>query len=333
MGVLTGIIRVIKAGIFSDLNNLSTYTILSDVYTDSYGLTEEEVERSLKYYGIEQEISNVKDWYDGYKFGDSEVYNPWSILNFLDFKELRAYWVDTSGNDLIKDVLKNITKNTIEALERLFNGEGLKQNISGTSDLSKLLSEDELWELMLFSGYLTVEEKIDQDNYVLRLPNKEVRTLYRKTFFERYFGRGSKLLYLMEALTENRIDEYEERLQEILLTSVSYNDTKKGNEAFYHGLIMGMGLYLEGEYITKSNIESGLGRYDFVIEPKNKTKRAFIMEFKATDSLENLEEVSKEALEQIENKKYDVSLKQNGIKDITYMGIAFCGKQIKISYK
>ena len=333
MGVLTGIIRVIKAGIFSDLNNLSTYTILSDVYTDSYGLTEEEVEKSLKYYGIEQEISNVKDWYDGYKFGDSEVYNPWSILNFLQYKELRAYWVDTSGNDLINDVLKKITKNTIEALERLFNGEGLKQNISGTSDLSKLLSEEELWELMLFSGYLTVEEKIDQDNYVLRLPNKEVRTLYRKTFFERYFGRGSKLLYLMEDLTENRIYEYEERLQEILLTSVSYNDTKKGNEAFYHGLIMGMGLYLEGEYITKSNIESGLGRYDFVIEPKNKTKRAFIMEFKATDSIENLEEISKEALRQIEDKKYDVSLKQNGVKDITYMGIAFCGKQIKISYK
>ena len=333
MGVLTGIIRVIKAGIFSDLNNLSTYTILSDVYTDSYGLTEEEVEKSLKYYGIEQEISNVKDWYDGYKFGDSEVYNPWSILNFLRFKELRAYWVDTSGNDLIKDVLKKITKNTIEALERLFNGEGLKQNISGTSDLSKLLSEDELWELMLFSGYLTVEEKIDHKNYVLRLPNKEIKELFRDTFLEKYFGRGSKLLYLMEALTENRIDEYEERLQEILLTSVSYNDTKKGNEAFYHGLIMGMGLYLEGEYITKSNIESGLGRYDFVIEPKNKAKRAYIMEFKSTDNIEKLEEVSKEALEQIENKKYDVSLKQNGVKDITYMGIAFCGKQIKISYK
>ena len=333
MGVLTGIIRVIKAGIFSDLNNLRTYTILSEMYTDSYGLTEEEVVKSLKDYGIEQEISNVKDWYDGYKFGDSEVYNPWSILNFLQYKELRAYWVDTSGNDLIKDVLKKITKNTIEALERLFNGEGLKQNISGTSDLSKLLSEEELWELMLFSGYLTVEEKIDHKNYVLRLPNKEVKELFKDTFLEKYFGRGSKLLYLMEALTENRIDEYEERLQEILLTSVSYNDTKKGNEAFYHGLIMGMGLYLEGDYITKSNIESGLGRYDFVIEPKNKTKRAYIMEFKSTDNIEKLEEVSKEALEQIENKKYDVSLKQSGIKNITYMGIAFYGKQIKISYK
>ena len=333
MGVLTGIIRVMKAGIFSDLNNLSTYTILSDDYTDSYGLTEEEVEKSLKDYGIGQEISKVKDWYDGYKFGDSEVYNPWSIINFLRFKELRAYWVDTSGNDLINDVLKKITKDTVRALEKLFDGEGLRQNISGTSYLSKLLNENELWELLLFSGYLTIEEKVDEDNYILRLPNKEVRTLYRKTFFERYFGRGNKLSDLMEALIENKIDEYEERLQEVLLTSVSYNDTKKGNEAFYHGLIMGMGLYLEGEYITKSNIESGLGRYDFLVEPKNKSKRAFIMEFKSTDSVEKLEEISKEALRQIEDKKYDISLKQNGIKEIIYIGIAFCGKEIKISYK
>ena len=333
MGVLTGIIRVIKAGIFSDLNNLSTYTILSDVYTDSYGLTEEEVEKSLKDYGIEAEISKVKDWYDGYKFGDSEVYNPWSIINFLRFKELRAYWVDTSGNDLINDVLKKITKDTVKALERLFNGEGLRQNISGTSDLSKLLDENELWELLLFSGYLTIEEKIDQKNYILRLPNKEVKELFKDSFLEKYFGRGNKLSDLMEALTENRIEDYEESLQEILLTSVSYNDTKKGNEAFYHGLIMGMGLYLEGEYITKSNIESGLGRYDFLIEPKNKSKRAFIMEFKSTDSVEKLEEVSKEALKQIEGKKYDISLKQNGVKEITYIGIAFCGKEIKISFK
>ena len=333
MGVLTGIIRVIKAGIFSDLNNLSTYTILSDDYTDSYGLTEEEVEKSLKDYGIEAEISKVKDWYDGYKFGDSEVYNPWSILNFLQDKKLRAYWVDTSGNDLINNVLKMRNKNIITALERLFNGEGLRQNISGTSDLSKILSDDEIWELLLFSGYLTVEEKINQDNYILRLPNKEVKSLFRKTFIETYIARGSKLSFLMESLIENKIEDYEENLQEVLLASVSYNDTKKGNEAFYHGLIMGMGLYLEGEYITKSNIESGLGRYDFLIEPKNKSKRAFIMEFKSTDSIEKLEEVSKEALKQIEDKKYDISLKQNGIKEITYIGIAFCRKQIKISYK
>ena len=333
MGVMTGIIRVIKAGIFSDLNNLSTYTILSDFYPNCYGLTEEEVKKSLIDYNLEYEMGDVKDWYDGYRFGKTEVYNPWSILNFLHAKELRAYWVDTSGNDLINDVLKIVRKDIIRDLKKLFDGEGLKQNLSGTSDLSRLLSEEEIWELMLFSGYLTVEEKIDEDYYILRLPNKEVRRLFKRTFIERYFGRGSKLIDLMEALTENRIEDYEETLQDILLKSVSYNDTKKGNEAFYHGFILGMSLYLEGEYIVKSNIESGLGRYDVSIEPKNKNKRGYILEFKATDNVDKLEEISKEALKQIEEGKYSSTLRQTNTKEILHLGIAFCGKEIKVSYK
>ena len=333
MGVMTGIIRVIKAGIFSDLNNLNTYTILSDFYPNCYGLTEEEVKKSLIDYNLEYEMGDVKDWYDGYRFGKTEVYNPWSILNFLHAKELRAYWVDTSGNDLINDVLKIVRKDIIRDLKKLFDGEGLKQNLSGTSDLSRLLSEEEIWELMLFSGYLTVEEKIDEDYYILRLPNKEVRRLFKRTFIERYFGRGNKLIDLMEALTENRIEDYEETLQDILLKSVSYNDTKKGNEAFYHGFILGMSLYLEGEYIVKSNIESGLGRYDVSIEPKNKNKRGYILEFKATNNVDKLEEISKEALKQIEEGKYSSTLRQTNTKEILYLGIAFCGKQIKVSYK
>ena len=333
MGVMTGIIRVIKAGIFSDLNNLNTYTILSDFYPNCYGLTEEEVKKSLIDYNLEYEMGDVKDWYDGYRFGKTEVYNPWSILNFLHAKELRAYWVDTSGNDLINDVLKIVRKDIIRDLKKLFDGEGLKQNLSGTSDLSRLLSEEEIWELMLFSGYLTVEEKIDEDYYILRLPNKEVRRLFKRTFIERYFGRGNKLIDLMEALTENRIEDYEETLQDILLKSVSYNDTKKGNEAFYHGFILGMSLYLEGEYIVKSNIESGLGRYDVSIEPKNKNKKGYILEFKATDNVDKLEEISKEALKQIEEGKYSSTLRQTNTKEILYLGIAFCGKQIKVSYK
>ena len=333
MGVMTGIIRVIKAGIFSDLNNLNTYTILSDFYSNCYGLTEEEVKKALIDYNLEYEMGDVKDWYDGYRFGKSEVYNPWSILNFLHAKELRAYWVDTSGNDLINDVLKIVRKDIVRDLKKLFDGKGLKQNLSGTSDLSRLLSEEEIWELMLFSGYLTVEEKIDEDYYILRLPNKEVRKLFKRTFIERYFGRESKLIDLMEALTENRIEDYEETLQDILLKSVSYNDPKKGNEAFYHGFILGMSLYLEGEYIVKSNIESGLGRYDVSIEPKNKNKRGYILEFKATDNVDKLEEISKEALKQIEEVKYSSSLKQTDTKEILHLGIAFCGKQIKVSYK
>ena len=333
MGVMTGIIRVIKAGIFSDLNNLNTYTILSDFYPNCYGLTEEEVKKALIDYNLEYEMEDVKDWYDGYKFGKSEVYNPWSILNFLHAKELRAYWVDTSGNDLINDVLKIVRKDIVRDLKKLFDGKGLKQNLSGTSDLSRILGEEEIWELMLFSGYLTVEEKIDEDYYILRLPNREVRRLFKKTFIEKYFGRGNKLIDLMEALTENRIEDYEETLQDILLKSVSYNDTKKGNEAFYHGFILGMSLYLEGEYIVKSNIESGLGRYDVSIEPKNKNKRGYILEFKATDNVDKLEEISKEALKQIEEAKYSSTLKQTDTKEILHLGIAFCGKQIKVSYK
>ena len=333
MGVMTGIIRVIKAGIFSDLNNLSTYTILSDFYPNCYGLTEEEVKKSLIDYNLEYEMGDVKDWYDGYRFGKSEVYNPWSILNFLHAKELRAYWVDTSGNDLINDVLKIVRKDIIRDLKKLFDGEGLKQNLSGTSDLSRLLSEEEIWELLLFSGYLTIQEKIDNKNYILRLPNKEVKELFKDTFIERYFGRGNKLIDLMEALTENRIEDYEETLQDILLKSVSYNDTKKGNEAFYHGFILGMSLYLEGEYIVKSNIESGLGRYDVSIEPKNKNKKGYILEFKATDNVDKLEEISKEVLKQIEEGKYSSTLRQTNTKEILYLGIAFCGKQIKVSYK
>ena len=333
MGVMTGIIRVIKAGIFSDLNNLSTYTILSDFYPNCYGLTEEEVKKSLIDYNLEYEMGDVKDWYDGYRFGKSEVYNPWSILNFLHAKELRAYWVDTSGNDLINDVLKIVRKDIIRDLKKLFDGEGLRQNLSGTSDLSRLLSEEEIWELLLFSGYLTIQEKIDNKNYILRLPNKEVKELFKDTFIERYFGRGNKLIDLMEALTENRIEDYEETLQDILLKSVSYNGTKKGNEAFYHGFILGMSLYLEGEYIVKSNIESGLGRYDVSIEPKNKNKRGYILEFKSTDNINKLEEISKEALRQIEEGKYSSTLKQTDTKEILYLGIAFCGKQIKVSYK
>ena len=333
MGVMTGIIRVIKAGIFSDLNNLNTYTILSDFYPNCYGLTEEEVKKALIDYNLEYEMGDVKDWYDGYRFGKSEVYNPWSILNFLHAKELRAYWVDTSGNDLINDVLKIVRKDIVRDLKKLFDGEGLTQNLSGTSDLSRLLSEEEIWELMLFSGYLTVEEKIDEDYYILRLPNREVRRLFKRTFIEKYFGRGNKLIDLMEALTENRIEDYEETLQDILLKSVSYNDTKKGNEAFYHGFILGMSLYLEREYIVKSNIESGLGRYDVSIEPKNKNKRGYILEFKATDNVDKLEEISKEALKQIEEAKYSSSLKQTDTKEILHLGIAFCGTQIKVSYK
>ena len=330
MGIITGIIRVIKAGIFSDLNNLRVYSILDKQYSDFFGFTEKEVEKMLIDFNIEYNLPEVKSWYDGYRFGDTEVYNPWSILNFVQNRELEGYWIGTSGNFLIKEVLKDSNSEINISLEKLFNGEKIEEVITGNSDLSSLLSYHEIWELLLFSGYLTVDKKIDEDVYSLRLPNKEIRKFFKNEFIDITFG-ASEFRKTMETLKNNKIEEFEKNLQNILLKSTSYMDGK--NENFYHGLFLGMSFYLDNKYSVKSNREAGLGRYDVLIEPINKKERAFVLEFKVTDSEKNLEKFSKEALEQIINKKYNIELIKKGIKDITYIGIAFYKKQLRISYK
>ena len=330
MGIITGIIRVIKAGIFSDLNNLRVYSILDKQYSDFFGFTEKEVERMLIDFNIEYNLPEVKSWYDGYRFGDTEVYNPWSILNFVQNRELEGYWIGTSGNFLIKEVLKDSNSEINISLEKLFNGEKIEEVITGNSDLSSLLSYHEIWELLLFSGYLTVDKKIDEDVYSLRLPNKEIRKFFKNEFIDITFG-ASEFRKTMETLKNNKIEEFEKNLQNILLKSTSYMDGK--NENFYHGLFLGMSFYLDNKYSVKSNREAGLGRYDVLIEPINKKERAFILEFKVSDSEKNLENFSKKALEQIINKKYNIELIKKGIKDITYIGIAFYKKQLRISYK
>ena len=333
MGVMTGIIRVIKAGIFSDLNNLSVYSILNDFYSDFFGFTQDEVKKALKDFNIEYELPDVKAWYDGYKFGNSDVYNPWSILKFLQFKKLIPYWIDTSDNYLINKTLKNASSDTMEALQALFSSESVEENINGNSDLSILFGEEEIWELLLFSGYLTIDKKIGEDYenvYALRLPNREVKEFFKQKFIDVNFGE-SLFRNTMEALKKSKIDNFEKYLQNIILKSTSYNDTK--NEDFYHGLILGMTLYLDRDYYITSNKESGLGSYDVIIEPKNKNNRGFILEFKVAKSEKELEKVSEEAIEQIINKKYDISLKERGIRDITLIGIAFFGKILKVNYK
>ena len=329
-GIMTGIIRVIKAGIFSDLNNLKVYSILDKEYSDFFGFTQEEVKKVLEDFNIEYELLEVKSWYDGYKFGNSEVYNPWSILNFLYHKELEAYWVKTSSNFLIKEVLKNVNLDVKESLEKLFNGENVEEVITGNSDLSSLLSYHDIWELLLFSGYLTIDKKIDKKLYSLRLPNREIRELFKDEFIDVSFGE-SQFIKTMESLKRNKLEDFEKNLQKILLNSTSYQDTK--NEDFYHGLILGMTLYLDSQYYVTSNKESGLGRYDVTIEPKNKNNKAYVLEFKVTKNEEDLEREAEEAIEQIISKKYDFSLKEREIKDIIILGVAFCGKLVKVSYK
>ena len=329
-GIMTGIIRVIKAGIFSDLNNLKVYSILDKEYSDFFGFTQEEVKKSLEDFKIEYELPDVKSWYDGYKFGNSEVYNPWSILNFLQHRELEAYWVKTSSNFLIKEALKNTNLDVKESLEDLFNGENVEEVITGNSDLSSLLSYHDIWELLLFSGYLTIDKKIDKKLYSLRLPNREIKELFKDEFIDISFGE-SQFIKTMESLKRNKLEDFEKNLQKILLNSTSYQDTK--NEDFYHGLILGMTLYLDSQYYVTSNKESGLGRYDVTIEPKNKNNKGYILEFKVTKNEEDLEKEAKQAIEQIIFKKYDVSLKERGIKDIIILGVAFCGKLVKVSYQ
>ena len=330
MGVMTGIIRVIKAGIFSDLNNLRVYSILSKQYSDFFGFTQNEVENALEDFNIEYELPDVKIWYDGYKFGNSEVYNPWSILNFLEDRELEAYWVGTSNNFLINDILKNTNSEINDSLEKLFKGERIEEIITGNSDLSSLLSYHKIWELLLSSGYLTIDKKIDRKLYSLRIPNKEINELFKDEFIDVNFGE-SLFRNTMEALKKNKIYSFEKYLQNILLKSTSYYDTS--NEDFYHGLILGMTLYLDRDYYVTSNRESGLGRYDVIVEPKNRNNRGYILEFKVSKIEKDLEKVSKEAIEQIIDKKYDTQLKERGIKDITLLGIAFFGKILKVSHK
>ena len=330
MGVLTGIIRVIRTGIFSDLNNLKVYSILEKKYSDFFGFTEEEVKEALQFFDIEEELVNVKYWYDGYKFGDSELYNPWSIINFLDGRELKNYWVGTSENFLIKNILENSTSRTNEILEKLFNEEEVEEAITGTSDLSILMDSKEVWELLLFSGYLTVKEKIDEDIYSLKLPNMEVKKLFKKEFINVHFGI-SLFRKTMEALKSLKFNDFEKYFQEIMLKSTSNWDTSK--EAFYHGLSLGMLSYLDNDYYVTSNFEAGFGRYDVLLEPKNRNDRAFILEFKVAEAENKLEKLSKEAIKQIEEKKYDINLKSKEIKEITSVGIAFYGKKLKVSYK
>ena len=330
MGVLTGIIRVIRTGIFSDLNNLKVYSILEKKYSEFFGFTEEEVKEALQSFDIEEELVNVRYWYDGYKFGDSELYNPWSIINFLDGRELKNYWVGTSENFLIKNILENSTSRTNEILEKLFNEEEVEEAITGTSDLSILMDSKEVWELLLFSGYLTVKEKIDEDIYSLKLPNMEVKKLFKKEFINVHFGI-SLFRKTMEALKSLKFNDFEKYFQEIMLKSTSNWDTSK--EAFYHGLSLGMLSYLDNDYYVTSNFEAGFGRYDVILEPKNKNNRAFILEFKVTDDENKLEKLSEEAIKQIEEKRYDINLKSREIKEITFVGIAFYGKKLKVSYK
>ena len=337
-GILTGITRIIKEGIFSGLNNLKVDTILNKKYSEYFGLLESEVVEMLDYFGMKYKIEEVKEWYNGYIFGESEVYNPWSIVNYIDNREIKAYWANVSGNTLLENMLNHAGESVYEDLKRFTDGESIEKYISdGTTIKSLLSNDDEIWQLLLYSGYLTKDEKQEKESdsnvYNLKIPNKEIRKYFGNMFLNRFFGTEVKTNILIKALEGGDIKKFEETLGEIMINMLSHFDLDKEMEKIYQVFMIGLVGFLMGKYEIISNDESGYGRYDLAMIPIKSNEKAYLMEFKISKTKKGMEESAEKALKQIDEKKYDTKLKARGIKNILKIGIAFYGKEVKVVFK
>ena len=337
-GILTGITRIIKEGIFSGLNNLKVDTILNKKYSEYFGLLESEVVEMLDYFGIKYKIEEVKEWYNGYIFGEREVYNPWSIVNYIDNREIKAYWANVSGNTLLENMLNHAGESVYEDLKRFTDGESIEKYISdGTTIKSLLSNDDEIWQLLLYSGYLTKDEKQEKESdsnvYNLKIPNKEIRKYFGNMFLNRFFGTEVKTDILIKALEGGDIKKFEETLGEIMINMLSHFDLDKEMEKIYQVFMIGLVGFLMGKYEIISNDESGYGRYDLAMIPIKSNEKAYLMEFKISKTKKGMEESAEKALKQIDEKKYDTKLKARGIKNILKIGIAFYGKEVKVVFK
>ena len=341
-GILTGITRIIKEGIFSGLNNLKVDTILNKKYSEYFGLLESEVIEMLDYFGMKYKIEEVKEWYNGYLFGESEVYNPWSIVNYIDNGEIKAYWANVSGNTLLENMLDHAGESVYDDLKRFTDGESIEKYISdGTTIKSLLNNDDEIWQVLLYSGYLTKDEKQKEiditseytDVYNLRIPNKEIRKYFGNMFLNRFFGTEVKTNILIKALENGDIKKFEKTLGEIMINMLSHFDLDKEMEKIYQVFMIGLVGFLMGKYEIISNDESGYGRYDLAMIPIKSNEKAYLMEFKISKTKKGMEERAQKALKQIDEKKYDTKFKARGIKNILKIGVAFHGKEVKVAYK
>ena len=341
-GILTGITRIIKEGIFSGLNNLYVNTILSRDYSEYFGLLESEVVEMLDYFDMKYKIEEVREWYNGYIFGESEVYNPWSIINYIREKEIKAYWANVSGNTLLENMLNHAGESVYKDLKRFTDGESIEKYISDGTTIKSLLSNDnEIWQLLLYSGYLTKDRKQKEidvtteytDVYNLRIPNKEIRKYFGNMFLNRFFGTEVKTNILMKALEGGDIKKFEKTLGEIMINMLSHFDLDKEMEKIYQVFMIGLVGFLMGKYEIISNDESGYGRYDLAMIPIKSNEKAYLMEFKISKTKKGMEESAEKALKQIDEKKYDTKLKARGIKNILKIGIAFYGKEVKVVFK
>ena len=341
-GILTGITRIIKEGIFSGLNNLKVDTILNKKYSEYFGLLESEVIKMLDYFEMKYKIEEVKEWYNGYIFGDKRVYNPWSIINYVDNGEIKAYWANVSGNTLLENMLDQAGEDVYTDLKRFTDGESIEKYISdGTTIKSLLSNDDEIWQLFLYSGYLTkAKEQIEIDEtseytniYNLKIPNKEIRKYFGNMFLNRFFGTELKTSILIKALESGDIKKFEKTLGEIMVNMLSHFDLDSEMEKIYQVFMIGLVGFLMGKYEIISNNESGYGRYDLAMIPIKSNEKAYLMEFKISKTEKGMTLKAEEALKQIDEKKYDTRLKARGIKNILKIGIAFYGKKVKVFSK
>ena len=350
--IMTGITRVSKESIFSDLNNLEVVTTLSSKYTTAFGFTEQEVFNALDEFGLSAQKGEVKAWYDGFMFGkQKDIYNPWSIINFLDKKEYNPYWAESSSNGLINELIRTGSTKTKETMETLILGGVVEKNIDEQIVFGQLkTNKDAVWSLLLASGYLRIERfrtigKLNKKIYSLKLTNYEVMQMFG-AMIEQWFG-GDNVPYneFVEAMLSADLESMNEYMSRVTTNIISYFDT--GNspsdeepERFYHGFVLGLMVDQIDNYIITSNRESGFGRYDIMLEPIDKNNVHYpgiIIEFKVINPRKenSLEETVEAALKQIEEKNYDAELIKRGVKaeNIHHYGFAFKGKKVLIEGK
>lgn len=337
-GILTGILRIAKESIFSGMNNLEVCTMVNEGYADKFGLLEDEVKEILSAYGLESKIEDVRAWYNGYSSGKYTVYNPWSIINLVKQKgALQPYWVNTSDNALVKELIKYNTQGAIKkTLETLLAAGGIEKKVIENIVFKEIYSNsDIIWNFLLFTGYLTFKKyhmMHDEWYAELVIPNKEVMSLWKNVISDWFTSLDQsgyqRYLDMLNGIKTGNVKMFTKKFYDVMANSASYFDvTGEEPERVYHALVLGMLVGLVGEYEVKSNRESGFGRYDVMLIPLKPNLRGYIFEFKTVDDNETLESAVDDALKQIEEKKYEQELRARGVTNIVKLAIAFEGKK------
>lgn len=340
-GFLTGILRIAQESIFSGLNNLTVSSVVDEDYDRYFGFTREEVREMLTYYGVTEKENELKEWYDGYLFGNEEIYNPWSVINYISKGCIpQAYWVNTGKNEILEDVLKVATDDITEKLYALLKGERVIARIDQNVVYRELTEEPEsVYSLLLVAGYLrSLHKELQPDGSYLCevcVPNKEIASVYKREIVSHLLQIGAVTRttanQIAESLYANDYKKLQKAIAAYMNKSISFYDA--GAEGFYHGLILGLVALMDNQYQIKSNRESGDGRYDICMIPREDKYPGIIMElkWKKNLSIEELELLAEEALQQIEEMRYDTEMKERQIQPILKLGIAFSGKNVRIS--